>query len=215
VRRLSRYTCAGLALIVPLGLAVVEAGAQTPPQPQPPGSPQQHRFSGVGGTVSSASSGSFVVTDRKGNAVTVRVTPTTRLVTSQPATLADIHQGDAVRIVADRAQDGSLTARFVQDIAAVPPTGSQGRDGMRPAGSERVMVAGSVTRVPAAGTLVVTTANGQSASIVVPSTAPVSRLVPAPFTNPAVGARVMVQGTPNPDGSVTASLVFVGGGRGR
>jgi Domain of unknown function (DUF5666) len=214
VIRMTRQVLVSFALIAVLSLSLAAAWAQSQPQPSQPQSTPGSRANGLGGTIASVSDGAFVLTTRDGRSVTVRTTASTRIVSPQPATLADIHPGDRVRILATKTADGSLTARAVQDLPSSLQTTTQYRGGAWQ-GRDAVMIAGTVTGNPTAGALVIASSNGQSTSVAIPSTARVSRLVSMPVGTLAAGARAMVQGTPNADGSVTASVVFLAGPRGK
>lgn len=208
--RTIRQALVSFALLAALSLSVAAVWAQ--PQPQtPPG----NRPGRVGGSIASVSDTAFVLTARDGRSVTVRTTASTRFVGPQPATPADIHAGDRVRVIATKAADGTLTARAVQDVPSELQPTAQNRGGVLQGGDDMVMVAGTVAGSPTAGTLTIATPNGQNTSVVIPSTARVSRVASVSRSSLTAGARVMVQGTPNADGSVTASVVFVMGPRGK
>lgn len=210
MRRTIRQALGSFSLIATLALSTA-AWAQQPPAQVAPGDRPHH----LGGSIASVSDGSFVLTGRDGRPVTVRTTTSTRIVGRQPATLADIHAGDMVRVVATKAADGTLTAQAVQDVPAGFLTTTQPRGGVRQGRGGAVMVAGTVAGSPTAGPLTIASPNGQSTSVAIPSAARVSRMVSMPISSLTAGARVMVQGTSNADGSVTAAVVFVAGTRGR
>jgi Domain of unknown function (DUF5666) len=210
VIRTIRQVLVSVALIAAVSLVTAAAWAQ--PQPQ---SPPGDRPRPLAGSIASVSDNAFVLTTRDGRSVTVRTTASTRIIGPQPATLADIHTGDRVRILATKAADGKLTAKAVQDIPAALQSATPTRGGVRQGRDDTVMIGGTVMGNPSGGTLTVDSSTGQNTSVAVPSTARVSRLVAVPRTTLAAGARVMVQGTPNADGSVTASTVFMAGAQGK
>lgn len=180
------------------------AQTQTPSQPA-----QQHRGNRVIGTIQSVAAGSFVVTGRDGKAYTVKTTATTKILTQTAARFGDVKAGDWVRIVAEKAQDGSLTAVAVQDVpAGLGPAGVRGRGGVRDAASGRVFVSGSVASVTGSSLSVASSA-GAATTVAVPASAKVSRTTTAPLTSLAAGARVAAMGTLNADGSLTASTIMV------
>lgn len=207
--RMTRQVLVSFGLTAALALSTAAAWAQTQPQQ----SPQGDRPRPLAGSIASLSSNGFVLTTRDGRSVTVRTTSATRVLGRQPATFADIHSGDRVRILATKGANGALTAQAVQDIpAGLQLAGpAQMRAGVRQGQNDRVMIAGVVTGNPTAGTLTVDTSTGQNTSVAVPANAQLSRMATVPASNLAAGARVMVQGTPNADGTVTASTVFVAG----
>lgn len=206
VTRMTRQTLLSLALGAALAFSTAAAWAQ--PQPQ---SPAGDRPRPLVGSIASVSANTFALTTRDGRTVTVRTTASTRVVSRKPATLADVHAGDRVRILATKAANGGLTARAVQDIPAAIQLPRQFGGGMRTGRNDTVMIAGTVVGNPTAGTLTVDTSLGQNASVAIPSTAQVSQMVAVPASTLAAGSRVMVQGTPGADGTVTASMVFIAG----
>ena len=208
--RRTQQVLVSFALLAALSLAAAAAWAQ--PQPQaPPG----NRPRPLAGAIASVSDNAFVLTTRDGRSVTVRTTDSTRIVGRQTATLADIHAGDRIRIVATKAADGRLTAQVVQDIPAALLTTMPNPGSVWRTRGDMVMLGGTVMANPAAGALAIETPNGQSTSVTIPSTARLSRMASVPRSALAAGARVLVAGTPNADGSVTASTVFVPGPQGK
>ena len=204
----------GFSLIGAMFFSAVTAWGQTQPPSQPQSQPKQMQGKRLSGTIASVSSGSVVVTTRDGKSVTVHVSPTTRVFARKQAALADIRPGDMVRVMAAKAADGSLTARSVEAAPATVSASAPGnRGGVWQNGSDRVMIGGSVTAAPTNGTLTIAVPGGQPVSIAVPSGARVSRLTSMPAGSLASGTRIFVQGTPNTDGSVTATAIFVRGAR--
>ena len=203
MQRIRRYSCI-LALIAVLAaggtLAAVRlhASAQTPPPA---------KGSRVFGTIQSVSAGSFVVTGRDGTAVTVKTAATTKVLGQTAAGLTDIKAGDAVRIVATKAQDGSYTALTVQDTPAGLRAGAP-RGGVRTTATGRVFVFGSVVGVNGTSLSVASPA-GAATTVAVPQTAKVARTTALALTSLATGMHVAVLGTPNQDGSLTAGTIMV------
>jgi hypothetical protein len=204
----------GFSLIGTLFFSAVTAWGQTQTPSQPPSQPKQMQGKRLSGTIASVSGGSLVVTTRDGRSVTVHVSPTTRVIASKQAALADIQPGDMVRVRAAKATDGTFTAR---SVVVAPPTvsksGAGNRGGVWQNGSDRVIIGGSVSAAPTNGTLTIAVPGGQPVSVAVPSAARVSRLTSMPSGSLASGTRIFVQGTPNTDGSVTATTIFVGRGK--
>lgn len=214
VARMARQVLVSFGLTTALALTMAAAWGQTQPQPsQPQQSPGGDRPRPLAGSIASLSNNGFVLTTRDGRSVTVRTTSTTRIIGRQPATFADIHSGDRVRILATKGANGALTAQAVQDIPAGLQLGgpAQMHGGVRQGQGDRVMIAGVVTGNPGAGTLTIDTSTGPSTSVAVPANAQLSRMATVPASNLATGARVMVRGTTNADGTVTASTIFVAG----
>jgi hypothetical protein len=184
----------------------MHASAQTQaPAPQPG---QTHRGKRVFGTIQSLSAGSFVVAGRDGKSYTVKTTAATKVLTATAGAPGDIKAGDAVRILARKAQDGSLTATAVQDAPAALGFGARGRGGVRDTNSGRVFVAGSVISVNGT-TLSVASAGGTATTITVPASAKISRLTAVPLASLAAGAHVAAMGSLNPDGSLSAATIMV------
>jgi hypothetical protein len=192
----------------------IHASAQLQQQPQTGQRPHGNR---VFGTIQSISADSLVVAGRDGKTYTVKTTATTKVLTQSRARLTDIRAGDRVRVLATKAEDGSLTAVAVQDVPAAlalgpgaagrpgAPRGGAGANGANP---DRVVVAGSVVSLNGS-TLSVASRNGTPASVAVPASARISRMTAVPWTSLAAGAHVAAMGTLNPDGSLAASTIMV------
>jgi len=189
--------------VLALAVGIAPAGAQ--PAGQAPG-----RGSRVIGTISAASPGAVVVTGRDGKPVTVKTTAGTKIVGRSQATLAQIAVGDAIRAVVDAGQDGSLTATAVQDVAASIGLPMRGRGGQRQTPDGKTLLSGTVAQVRG-GAVSITSADGSATTVAVPQTARIERITGLPSGSLAVGTRVMVQGTPNQDGSLNALVVMVAG----
>ncbi len=206
-----RYYPLLIALMAVLAAGVTFATVQrhASAQTQPPSqSTQQHRGNRVSGTIQSVSAGSFVVTGRDGKGYTVKTTATTKVVTQTAARLSDIKAGDTVRIMAQKGQDGSLTAVSVQDVPAGLGWSAPGRGGVRESSSGRVFVSGSVASVRGTS-LSVASASGAATIVAVPASAKLQRWTTVPLTSLAAGAHVAATGTLNPDGSLSASTIMV------
>jgi hypothetical protein len=168
-----------------------------------------HRYH-LTGSITSAGPGSFVVRGRGDRSVTIRAARSTRIISRQRATLADIHTGATVQIVATKAADGTLAARAVQDITLGPETPAQRRPRPWQGGSGTAMITGSVAGRPTTSALMVTTPTGERTSVVVPPTARITRWVSMTASSLTPGTSVMVQAVSNGDGTLTASVVVVG-----
>ena len=191
-------------LVVALALGAAPAGAQ---QPAGPTSVEGSR---VFGTISTTSPGTIVVTGRDGKPVTVKTTAGTKIVGRSQGSVTQIAVGDAVRVVADEAQDGTLTATEVQDVPASVGLPSHGRGGTRQTQDGKTLVSGTVAQVRA-GALSIASPDGGATTVTVPPAARIERITTLPSSSLAVGARVLVQGTPNQDGTVNALVVTVDG----
>ncbi|GEM_PF-1854270 len=188
------------------------APPQSPAVQQPgtqPAAPQGHAGRRpVAGAITSVSDDTFVVTGRAGTPVTVKTTSATRILSRARATLANVRAGDLVRVVATKAQDGSLTAMAVQDVPTNVGLPMHGKASTAEARDGRTVLGGTVAQVGAAA-LSVRAADGSVASVAVPATARIFTITSLPPSGLVAGARVVVQGTPNPDGSMTAGLIVV------
>lgn len=204
-----RYSPLALALIAVLAVGLTFAAGGTNVSAQTTQPTQQvaphHRLFG---SITSISAEALVVTGRDGKPVTVRIASGTRIFERAAAQLSDIKAGDTVRIVAQKAQDGSFTALAVLDAPANLPSDEEGRGGTRELRSGRVLIRGSVASVSGTS-LSVAAANGSATTIAVPSAARIQRLTALTATSLSAGMRVAVRGTSNPDGSVTASVIMV------
>ena len=164
----------------------------------------------VRGTIASVSPDTIVVTGSDGNPVTVKTTPGTRIIGQTAARFEDIKNGDLVRVVATKAQDGSLAALEVRDVPSGLQISARSRGGQRELKSGKVLVSGSVVNTRG-NTLSVTSTDAVVTIVTVPQGAQIQRVTQIPRGSLAPGARVALQGTDNPDGTVTAVLIMVGG----
>lgn len=191
-----------LCMVVALGLGLagaLPAGAQptTPPQNQQ-GAGGRH---GLAGAITAVSPGTIVISDRSGKTVTVKMTPTTRILKPTEVTLADVKPGEPVQIFAEPSQGGGpLVARAIE----LNPTPMGGRP-MRGGGQS---VDGTVVQI-AAGTLTVKRPDGTTVSVGLTQQTRIGTLAPQSPNQLTVGTRVMVQGPTNTDGTVTAMLIVV------
>jgi hypothetical protein len=188
----------GLAFIMFTGIALVTTKTSAAPA---------HR---VLGTIASVSADTIVVTGRDGKPVAVKTNSETRIVGRAPGRFEDIKNGDVVTVLANKAQDGSLTAVMVQDAPSGLQVGAQGRDGQRELKSGKVLVRGSVVGTQG-NTLSITSMDAVVTAVTVPQDAQVRRITPLAIGSLTPGARVVLQGTDNPDGSVTAIFILIGG----
>lgn len=203
-----RYYALDLALITVLtaGLAFAAVGTNVSAQTTQPPQQAQPRH-GLFGTISSVSAGEFTMTGRDGKPVTVRVTSDTKIFARAASHLADVRAGDRVQILAQKAQDGSLTAVAMLDSPADLARGGT-RSGTRMLRSGKVFVNGSVVSVSGAS-VSVAAGSGAATNVAVPPTARLQRLTVLSPTSLSAGMRVAIRGATNPDGSVTASVITV------
>jgi Domain of unknown function (DUF5666) len=164
----------------------------------------------VRGTIASVSADTIVVTGQDGKPVTVKTNPGTRIIGQTPGRFEDIKNGDLVRVVANKAQDGSLTAFAVRDVPSGLQIGTRGRGGQKELPSGKVLVSGSVVSIRG-NMLSVTSTDAVVTTVTVPQGAQIQRVTQVPLGSLAPGVRVALQGTDNPDGTVTAVFIMVGG----
>jgi Domain of unknown function (DUF5666) len=187
-----------LAFTLLIGIAMAPTSASAAPA---------HR---VRGTIASVSADTIVVTGSDGKPVTVKTSPGTRIIGQTLGRFEDIKTGDLVRVVASKAQDGSLTALEVRDVPSGLQINTRGRGGQKELKSGKVLVSGSVVSTRG-NTLSVTSTDAVVTTVTVPQGAQIQRVTQLPTGSLAPGARVALQGTDNPDGTVTAVLIMVGG----
>jgi hypothetical protein len=198
----------GLPLIAVLAAGLVFTAVGTNLSAQTTQPPQQaHPRHGLFGTITSVVAGELTVTGRDGKPITVKVTSDTKIVERVSSHLTDVRAGDRVQVLAQKAQDGSLTAVAMLDSPADLATEGT-RSGTRILRSGKVFVNGSVVSVSAAS-LSVAAGSGAATNVAVPPTARVQRLSALSATSLSAGMRVAVRGTTNPDGSFTASVITV------
>lgn len=215
LRRLGMFS----AILLSGALAASAVYAQSQPnQPNPQMPPNQQRPQSqrhvVRGTITSVGQGSIVVTGRDGTAVTVKTTPGTRIIGHTAGTLGDVKAGDRVRVLANKGQDGSLTAERLEDVPSAIQLPGGGKGGQRELQSGKVMVAGTVVGVRG-NTLSISGANAAVTSVIVPQSIQVQRMTVLPLTSLAQGARVALQARDNGDGTVTAAFIMVASGPAR
>ena len=207
----ARNYALGLPLIAVLAAGFTFAAVGTNVSAQTTQPPQQaHPRHGLFGTITSVAAGEFTVTGRDGKPITVKVTSETRIFERTGSHLTDVQAGDRVQIVAQKAQDGSLTAVAMLDSPAdLAREGT--RSGTRVLRSGKVFVTGSVVSVSGTS-LSIAAGSGAATNVAVPPTARVQRLSALSATSLSAGMRVAVRGATNPDGSVTASVITVAPG---
>jgi len=231
----------GIALVSLVGLVGAQAWGQAPPpsQPQGPGQRPQGRPQGAGqrpafrgharpviGTIASVSGSSFVVTTWANRPVTVQTTSTTRVLTQQQGTVADLQSGDLVRIMATKAANNGVVAVRLSDTPAALAMARGGRPGGGPGGPQAgaprsglwggrgtmVMIDGPLAGTPSGGAVMVALPAGPPLAVAVPSTTRISRTVSLPVSGLAVGTHVAVVGTPAAaGGGLTAVTIYVPG----
>jgi len=198
--RIARLLILACALVT--GIALVAASASAAPARR------------VRGTIVSVSADTVVVTGQDGKPVTVKTNSGTRIIGRTPGRLEDIKSGDVVRVVASKAEDGSLTAVAVQQIPSSSQTGTRGRAGQKDLKSGSVLVSGSVVSMRG-NTLSIAATDATVTAVTVTQSTRIQRVTQMAVGNLAPGARVALQATDNPDGTVTAVFIFIEGNQPR
>ena len=197
-------------LAVAIGAGLVGAphvGAQSA-APPPQGQPGEPRH-GVASAITAVSTGTIEITDRGGKAVTVKLTPATRILQPTAVALADVKVGEPVQISAEHSRAGALVATTI-DLNPGPMAG-RGATMQHPGTTE---IEGTIAQV-GSGTLTVNSADGSTVSVVVVEETRIGTLATVSADHLIVGARVAVEGPTNADGTVTAALILVAEARTR
>ncbi len=191
------------------------------------------RFAGGGtfGTIAAIDGSTLTVTNTSGTAVTVHTSASTNVTTGVDATLPDIANGDRV-IAVGKTTGTSTAATTLTDMGAndtggpgfrtggAYPGGGYGNadrpgdgttprsfNGQRPGG----FATGTVTKV-SGDTITVSTFNGGTATITVSSSTKITKTQATTVSHLAKGQRIIVIGTTDSDGSITATAIRDGNG---
>ena len=165
----------------------------------------------VQGTIDSAEMGMLTVTSAAGTRLQVKTSGDTFVLDRVPARLEDISVGDFIGVAARKEADGALTAVSINIFA--PALRGRIREGQFPMETGDIMTNAVVTQYVSrvAGRTVSLAFTEGTATITVPPRADIHRLVMIALGDLRVGMRVIVRGSKNTDGSVTASSVTVEG----
>ncbi len=172
------------------------------PNPPPDGSMRRGgpRHGGLEGQVTAVASDSLTVLTRQDASVTVNITATTTvrlMLTDADGALSDVKVGSNVQIMGRPGDEGVIDAREI----VVAPDGDK--------------ASGRVTSVDGAA-ITVETPDGALKIATTASTQFVSKAgeQAASLSDVAAGAMVTAYGKAGADGSLTATVVFIGGARG-
>jgi hypothetical protein len=185
---------------VAVGLFVVPALAQTPPANPPVR---------IRGTVEKLDGDNLTVKARDGSDVKVALTPTTRMQNLVKKTLADVKPGDFLASTGMKGTDGKIHAIEVRIFPEAQPDG--GRQFAWDLGSDSVMTnatVGTVTEAPQGKVVHVKFKDGESEYSIGPEV-PILAPVPADKAVLKPGAAVFLAGPKGPDGTVTATFMYV------
>lgn len=163
------------------------------------------------GTIDSIEMGMLTVTSVEGTRLRVKTAGDTFVLDRLPARLEDITVGDFIGVAARKEADGALTAVSINIFA--PALRGRIHEGQFPMETGNIMTNAVVTQYVSriAGRTVSLTFKEGTATITVPPSADIHRLVISALGDLRVGMRVTVRGSENADGSVTASSVTVEG----
>lgn len=163
------------------------------------------------GTIDSVGPSGLTLTTAAGTRVEVKTTAETFILDRLPAGLQEIRAGDFIGVAARKEADGSLVAVSINIFA--PALRGRIREGQFPMETGNIMtnavVTQYVTRV--SGRTVSLALTEGIATIAVPPSAEIHRLVVIALGDLRAGMRVTVRGSANPDRSITASSVTVEG----
>jgi hypothetical protein len=160
------------------------------------------------GVIQSVAGSDATVKVNDGRMVVVRVTPKTRLMTSEPIDVAKIKAGSFVGTANMDQSDGSGVSTEVHVFANPNP----GPGMNAPWGGGAMMTNGSVARVSksAMGPQMEINYGGGAKTVVVPASTPIVLLTDTTDASLVkAGAAVKVLGAPEPDGAIAAFAVTV------
>jgi hypothetical protein len=160
------------------------------------------------GTIESVNGAAITVRTRTGQTVDVTETNSTSITKMVSISLERVRKGDSIVASGNLAADGTFVAQRITIVAnATFVTGSQ-----QGVGRQAGVAAGTVTGV-VRGTLTLSAPDGTVATVVTssPSTA-ISTAAAASRRDLTAGQTVVVRGSPNADGSITATLIQEGNG---
>ena len=164
------------------------------------------------GTIDSVSGDELEMTTRNGTKAHILLSPSVRTTFVVVAKMADIEVGSYIGTAATREQDGTLRAL---EVHVFPPSMRGRGEGFRPfdveGGGEATMTNGTV------GNLVTTTgrvatvkfANGEK-QVLIPDDVPIVSFEDADRSALKPGAKVIVSGSRDVGGTVTAAAINVG-----
>ncbi len=161
------------------------------------------------GTIKSVEASRITIITGAGGQTQVRMTAKTRVISQRSARFEGIKVGDFIGVAAKKEADGSLTAVSINIFS--PELKGLIRQGQSPMESGNVMTNAIVTQYVSrvTGRTLYLKYNAGTATIKVPSKAEVHRLVLRKAGDLRAGMRVLVRGTRNVDGSMTASSISI------
>jgi hypothetical protein len=180
---------------------------------------------GTFGTLTSVNGSTLTLTMQDGTTKTVTTSSTTRITKTVDGTLSDIKVGDNV-VAMGTANGTTITAQRVTDRGTQAP-GGPGANGARPNGNGGPppgaapnggaagggFAAGTVKSI-SGSTIVLTAPDGTATTVKTESATTYSVTKTVALSALITGQNLVVQGTPNSDGSIAATNVQQGGGFG-
>lgn len=163
----------------------------------------------VRGTIEKLAGDQLTIKDRNGPDVTVALTPKTRIGTLVQKSLADIKPGDFLASTGVKGTDGKIHAIEVRILPQPTPDG--GRQfpwDLEPNSVMTNATVGTVTKGPEGEVVQVKFKGGESSYSIGPGV-PVLAAVPGDRSMLKPGAAVFVVAPKAPDGSLTATFMYV------
>lgn len=221
----------GNCLVVKVGIVVALAAvvlaacggtASKTPSGSSTASPGAARGNGVAGSIAQLGAGKIVVQEQSGNA-TVDYDSSTMILQSGTGTLADAAAGTCVNATGQKDASGAVTATTLQVMlnmngqCNILQGGNQGGPSPRPfpSGSpgqgrnpNAAFARGKVTAVSGT-TLTVQQAAGDNVTVIVPSTARITKLTTASSNRLTVGLCVQAVGQRDASGALKARMVTI------
>jgi len=166
----------------------------------------------VDGTVASISAGQITLTAADGSTKSAMLSAGTMILERSKATLTDIKEGDAMGVTAHRAEDGNMTATAINIFPAeLWKVVRKGQFPMQQPG--QIMTNALVSAYAAKGDSHALTMKygDETYPIVVPDSTEMYRLSSVEKSLVKEGMHVLVRGSANSDGSITAAVVSFDG----
>jgi len=167
----------------------------------------------VSGTINTMSAGVLTIGAPDGTVRTVTYSPDTLILSRIVVDLSSILPGEAVGVAAKREADGSLSATSINIFA--PELWKRARHGQFPMQSGEVMTNAEVVSyaVSAGGHKLSVSLGAASSVISVPDSAQIHHILAVKGSDLKTGMKVLVRGSVENDGSVTAGSINIESGQ--
>jgi Domain of unknown function (DUF5666) len=196
-------SAASLLFATSLALAPKPAVAQQPPQAPPPVR--------VAGTIESVNGSSFVLKQKDGSDVTVKVADKAQIFGAEPAKVADIKTGDYIAVGATPQPDGSQKAILVTIFAETMRGVGEGFHPWDRPNTTMTNATVDTTVAGVDGQVVTVKYKDGDKRIIIGSDAEVRRYVPSDSTELKAGAHIALpRAEKQPDGSLQTARIYVG-----